>query len=156
LASQHTDIDSVADYYIHQGGGGSEYQADLFGPVYVGSPYLQRGHGIGSFLAGLLRAMKPLALRGARAFCSEALKTGSQILADIGNKQPDRKVKEIVADRLSNSAHRLVAKLEGGGRKRKRETSILPIRNKKRKEGTNKSPSNKRRKNSINRDIFSF
>jgi hypothetical protein len=48
-------MNSLADYYIHQGGGGgSEYQ-DLFGSVYVGSPYVQREHGIGSFLAGLFR-----------------------------------------------------------------------------------------------------
>lgn len=40
MAPRHTEIDSVAEYYIHQGGGiGSDHLDDLFGPVYVGSPY---------------------------------------------------------------------------------------------------------------------
>ena len=35
-------MNSLADYYIRQGGGsGSEHQDDLFGPVYVGRPYVQ-------------------------------------------------------------------------------------------------------------------
>jgi hypothetical protein len=43
---------------------------------------------------------------------------------DIGKKQPETKVKDIVADRLAESAERLGTKLKGGeGRKRKRETS---------------------------------
>jgi hypothetical protein len=55
MATQHTDIGSLTDYYIHQReGGGGENQDNLFGPVYVGSPYMQWGHGIGSFLAGIL------------------------------------------------------------------------------------------------------
>jgi hypothetical protein len=91
VAIPHTDIDSLADYYIHQeGGGGSEHQDELFGPVYVGSHYVQRGHGIGSFLAGLFRALKPLAVRGAKTQ-GEALSTGAQILTDIKNKNLERR-----------------------------------------------------------------
>ena len=85
---------------------------DLFGPVYVGSPYVQRGHGIGSFLAGLFRSLKPLAICGARALGREALSKGAQILSDIGNKQPETKIK-VIADRLAVSAQRLVNKLKG-------------------------------------------
>jgi len=44
----------LADYYILHGGGGG-YQDYLFVPVYVGSPCVQKGHSIGSFLAGLFR-----------------------------------------------------------------------------------------------------
>jgi hypothetical protein len=36
---QDKDMDLLADYYMHQGGGG--HQDDLFGPVYVGIPYVQ-------------------------------------------------------------------------------------------------------------------
>jgi hypothetical protein len=73
------DMDSLVDYYIHQGGvgGSSEHLDDLFGHVFVGSPNVQRGHGIGSFLAGLFRSLKPLAIRGARALGREALSTGA-------------------------------------------------------------------------------
>ena len=82
-------MDSLAEYYIHQegggGGSGSQHLGDIFGPCTFGSPYVQRGHGIGSFLAGLFRSLKPLSIRGARALGREALNTGAQILADIGN-----------------------------------------------------------------------
>jgi hypothetical protein len=53
--------------------------------MYVDSTYVQCGHGIGIFLAGLFRAVKPLALRGAKSVVREALNTGAQILADIGS-----------------------------------------------------------------------
>jgi hypothetical protein len=34
------DMDSVTEYYIRRGGGGSGHDQDnLFGPGYVGSPY---------------------------------------------------------------------------------------------------------------------
>jgi hypothetical protein len=127
-------MDSLVEYYLHQGGGGggSEYQDDLFGPVYVGSSYLQRGLGIGSLLAGIFRTLKSLTIRGDRALGREALDMGAQILADIKIKQPETKIKDIVADRLVESAQRLVIKLKGsGGRKRKRETSKPPSSKKK-------------------------
>jgi len=108
-------MDSLAEYYILQGGG-SEHPVHLFGPVYFGSPYVQRGHGIGSFLAGLFRSLTSLAFRGARAVDREALNNGAQILVNIWNKQPETKVKDSVADRLAYSAQCLVTKLKGSER----------------------------------------
>jgi hypothetical protein len=67
----------LSDYYLHKAGGGSGYKDDLFGPVCVVIPYVQRGHGIGSFHAGLFRAVVRLSIRGARALGREALNTGS-------------------------------------------------------------------------------
>lgn len=58
-------------------------------------------HGIGCPLTALFRAVKPLAIQGARDLGREALNTGAQILADIGNKQPERK--DILTDRLAES-----------------------------------------------------
>ena len=84
-------MDSLTDYYIHQGGGGGEHLDGLFGPVYVGSPYVQRGHGIGSFLAGLFRSLKPLTIRGARALGREALSTGHRFSRILGTNNPRRK-----------------------------------------------------------------
>jgi hypothetical protein len=69
--------------------------------VYIGSPYAQQGHGIGSFLAGLFRTVKPLAIRGVKALNREALSTGIEILADFGSEQHVTKFKEILADRLA-------------------------------------------------------
>jgi hypothetical protein len=41
-------MDAIAEYYIHQGDGGSGHQDDLFGMVYVVISYVQRA----SALAG--------------------------------------------------------------------------------------------------------
>jgi hypothetical protein len=60
-----------------------------------------------------------------------------------------------VADLLADPAQRLVAKIQGGGRKSKRETSTPPLKYKKKKAGKNMYPSHKRRRFRINRDIFS-
>jgi hypothetical protein len=60
--------------------------------------------------------------------CEANLSTRAHILAEIETKQPETKVKDIVADLLAKSAQRLVAKLKGGvERKRKREMSSPPI-----------------------------
>jgi len=45
-------MDPLVKYYIKQAGGGD----DVVGPIYV----MQRGKGIGSFLSGLFRALKPV------------------------------------------------------------------------------------------------
>jgi len=80
----------------------------------------------------------------------EALSTGAHILTHIGNKQPETKVKDFLADRLVESAQRLVTKLKGGGGlKRKTETSNTPLPKKKKK----RAPSKKTREG-IKRDIF--
>ena len=129
---------SLAEYYIRQGG----RIDDEIGPVYVSSPYVQRGHGIGSFLAGLFRMVKPIAIRGARALGREALHAGAQILTDIDEKKtPDTRVKDIVAKRLAESAQRL---LKGRG-KRKRAAAA----------GDDASAKKKKRPPVIKRDIFS-
>jgi hypothetical protein len=75
--------------------------------------------------------VKPLAIRGALA---ETQNTGTQNLADIGTKLPDTKVKDIVANRVTESAPRLVSRLKGRGQKRKREnTSPSPPKKAKKK-----------------------
>src|SRR5215468_1693102 len=50
--------------------------------VYRGAAY-QRGHGIGSFLGGLLRTISPLLKSGASTVGKEALRTGVGFLGDI-------------------------------------------------------------------------
>ena len=58
------------------------------GPVYRASFRVQRGNGIGSFFRGLFRFVKPL-YSGAKAIGKEALKTGSNIITDMLNKEPN-------------------------------------------------------------------
>jgi hypothetical protein len=91
--------------------------------------------------------LRPLAIRGAKAPDHEALNTGTQILTDVRNKQPQTTVNDIFADRLTESAQRLVNKFKGGSRKLKRVTSNTPSKKKK--------TLPKKRREIIKGDIFS-
>jgi hypothetical protein len=88
----------LADHYVRQAGGHAD---DLFGPVYEGSPHVQHGHGIGSFFASLFRAVRPLALQGAKAVGREALSAVANILSDMESKRPDAKIVDILVGHFS-------------------------------------------------------
>lgn len=88
-------MNAIEKYYTDQAGGGSfDY--------YIGSQN-QRGHGIGSLFAGLLRTaipiLKPLLKRGlksgAKALGRHVLKKASDHLAKPSSSQP-RKTKRII------------------------------------------------------------
>lgn len=116
-------MDHLTTYYINQAGGGS--LGDVVGPVYNGSPYIQHGHGIGSFLSSLFRIVKPVLIRGAKAVGRETLSAGSNILADMVTKSPDVKVKDIVSKRVTESTQKLVNKLKGAGKKRQKRNRVI-------------------------------
>jgi hypothetical protein len=70
----------LLDYYVHQRDGiNSGHSDDLIGPLYVGTPYEQRGEGIDGFLAGIFRALEPLTIRGARAVDRKVQNTGNLV-----------------------------------------------------------------------------
>jgi len=73
--------------------------------VYVGSPYVQREHGIGGIFSWLFLAVKPVAIRDGQALRHKTLNTEDHISTDIVNKQPETQIKNIVDDRLAESAH---------------------------------------------------
>lgn len=59
--------------------------------VFHGAPY-QRGHGIGSFLGGMIRTIAPLIKSGAKSVGQEALRSGVGFLTDLaGGKITDPK-----------------------------------------------------------------
>lgn len=122
MTSKQMDIDPLAEKFISQGGYGSGHNDDLLGHLYVGTSYVERGHGIINLLASQFRLVKPMAPRVARSLGREALDTGAQIHAVISTKLRVRNFKVIVAYRLAESSQRLVTIFKGGGRKRKRET----------------------------------
>ena len=68
------DAMNYNEYYAQQVGGAL--------PYFTGSR-VQRGHGFGSLLGGLLRTVTPLIKRGALALGNRALKTGTQIAGDV-------------------------------------------------------------------------
>lgn len=137
-------MDPLSLYYVHQAGGGKDRFDDVIGPIYASTPFVQRGHGIGSFLGGLFRMVRPIFVRGARTLGRETLRTGGKILTDIADKQPNVKVRDIVSKHVSDTTQGLITKLRGGGLKRKRAASV-----KKTKKKTSKMAK------VIKRDIFS-
>jgi hypothetical protein len=80
-------MDRYTRYYFNQSGGGGEV-----GPVYRASFSVQRGNGIGYFFRGLFRFVKPLLYSGAKTVGKDTLKTGSNIITDMLNKEPEQPV----------------------------------------------------------------
>jgi len=66
--------------YTPSGGGGG---GRGIGTVYSVSPFVQRGHGIGSFHRGLWRTVQPVLWSCAMSLGREALRTGGNIMTDI-------------------------------------------------------------------------
>ena len=105
-------------YYSDQIGGGGRGVHNVF----VGST-AQRGHGVGSWLAGLFRRAIPFLTKGVRAVGKEALKTGVNILDDISENRAT--FKESLHNRLNESGRNLKRKavekihdiMEGSGYK---------------------------------------
>ena len=100
-------MDRYTLYYINQSGGGGEV-----GPVYRASFRVQRGNGIGSFFRGLFRFVKLLLYSGAKAVGKEALKTGSNIITDMLNKEPEQPVRVIFKNLFIEAKDNLVQKIK--------------------------------------------
>ena len=168
------DMTSLGQYYIRQAGGGGRGRGDTgIGPIYTIPPFVQRGHGIGSFMSGLFRTLRPIFWSGAKSLGREALRTGGKIMADIADN-PQASVHDVISKHVSGATQNLIQKLRGGGgggRKRKRAPSRRPRKQtaKKRARVTKrKSSSSSKRKtsrttkrkspssssNNIKRDIF--
>jgi hypothetical protein len=73
---------------------------------------VQRGNGIVSFFRALLRFVKPLLYSGAKAVGKEDLKTGSNIITDILNKEPEQPVGNIFKNRFSEAKGNLEEKIK--------------------------------------------
>jgi hypothetical protein len=136
-------MNPLVQYYLKQGGRGGG--GDI-GPIYHITPFVQRGHGIGSFLSGVWRSIRPLLWSSAKSIGKETLRTGGKILTDIvENQSPDVSTHDIITKNLSESTQNLIGKLRGRGRKRRRTT---------RKARASKTKQKKNAKR-IKRDIFS-
>lgn len=115
-------------YYLRQEGRGL---SDI-GALYHSPLINQRGRGgVGSFFSGFLKYLKPLVSSGLNALKSQALKSGSAILDDVGNKPLKEILKEQGKAAIQNLAVRGVDKLkrmqagQGQGQKyiKRRKTS---------------------------------
>ena len=118
-------MDPLVRYYLHQAGRGKN---NGIGPVYATPLVLQRGYGIGSFLSGLWRVVRPILWSGDKALGRETLRTGDDILTDIARSSPDQNPRDIVSKHVTESTQNLIAKLRGRGRKRKRSGKTVKPR----------------------------
>lgn len=96
-------------YYMNQCGGGEIGR--LYVPDFLG---VQRGSGLGSIFGGLIRFLKPLFMKGLSALGTQAVKTGTEILSDIGTK-PIKDIlitrglqaKQEIQNKLKNKFHKM-------------------------------------------------
>ena len=108
--------DPLVQYNLNQEGRGSH---GGIGPIYSDPPFVQRGHGLGSFLSGLFRLVRPVLWSGMKAVGRETLRTSGRILSDVAdNTAGDVKPRHIIAKHVGDSAQTLIQKLRGKGRKR--------------------------------------
>ena len=107
-------------YYLYQAGPGhGDYGR---GPTYNHPPFIQRGHGIGSILGGLWRSfVRPMIWQRAKTVCSEAAAAWRSIFTEMSD--PDAKFRDVVRRNVRDSAHRVLKRLSGQGRNRKRGKS---------------------------------
>lgn len=70
------------DYYLSQIGGG----LNDIGPLYSSPRYLQQGRGVGSFLGGIFKYLRPLLYSGLNALKKQTLKAGVNVLNDLGKR----------------------------------------------------------------------
>lgn len=119
------------EYYDEQFGGGcfGTYEKHMRGGalpnVYVGSSG-QRGHGVGSFLGGLLRRSLPMIMKGLKAVGRESVHTGLNVLGDVAGGRP---LKYSLKNRVKEAGGALKRKAEeewdqmmsGEGYKRRRK-----------------------------------
>ena len=108
--------DPLVQYYLHHAGRGSH---GGIGPIYSVTPFLQRGHGVGSFLSGLFLLVRPVLWSGMKGVGRETLRTGGRILSNLAdNTAGDVKPRHIIAKHVGDSAQTLIQELRGKGRKR--------------------------------------
>ena len=128
-----------------------QYGGDL--PAFHGVR-VQRGYGLGRLLKGLFRAAVPLLKQGARAVGRTALKTGARVANDMlqgQNLKSSLKTRGLQArQELQNKAKKKVAKMVGGGKRRKSKSAKKTTKRK-----TNKNAT-KRMKGAILKKSVSF
>jgi hypothetical protein len=124
------------------------------GPIYRASYKVQRGSGIGSYLGGLFRIIRPLFIKGLKTVGRETLKTAGNVLTDISLKKPEEKIGNIVKKNVQQTVDR---HMQQGGGLLKRKRSIIDLKRKIKKKKAQSSLRRRRRVKPVlreKRDIF--
>jgi len=144
-------MDPLVQYYLHQAGRGGR---GGIGPIYSLPPIYQRGYGLGSFLSGLWRMVRPILWSGAKTVGRETLRTSGKILSDMADNRDGTPAGDIV----SRHARELIGRLKGrGALKRKRRAAASSPPKKKKKKTTKRATAKKRKLTTPKRtyrDIF--
>lgn len=158
------------NYFLRQQqqhGGGIGDIGQLYSSPYI----LQRGSGgVGSFFSGVWKYLSPLVSSGVSALSNEALKSGSAILGQVGQKPLKEVLKEqgkiAMKNLATRAADKLKRKMQGGeGRRKKnikrpKQSNASHSRSKRKQAGKGKrkqagkgkrSKRNKKFKKSVNR-----
>jgi len=146
----------LGQYYIRQawgGGGGSG-----IGPIYSVPPFVQREHGIGSFLRGLWRTVRPVLWSNAKSLGREALHTGGNIMTEIA-ANPGQ-TGDILSKHATEKTQNNIKKFHDGGSHKRKSASSRKLRKHKAKtvktaKRNSFSAKRKAPSKTINRDIFS-
>ena len=104
----------LGQYYTRQagGGGGGRGSDSGIGPIYSVPPFIQRGHGIGSFLRGVWRTVQPVLWSSAKSLGRKALRTGGKIMTEIADNPSQ--TGDILSQHATETAQSIIKKLRGG------------------------------------------
>ena len=127
------------DHYAAQSGSGL--------PMFYGYAG-QRGHGLGSILAGFFRQVLPIINKGLGFFGKEAIRTGAKIASDVVERGENfgDSTKKRVSEHINEFAPGLIPQSGSGfrrGRKRKRTSKKVGVS--KRRKTSSKRRSRKRK-----------
>lgn len=140
------------------------------GPYYRSTLQVQRGRGLGSIFSSIYAALKPWIVSGSKALGHEVLRSGHEVLQNLGNggaggdKTIDVLLKEQGIKSLQNLTQKATNALSGRGIKRKRQaaSSISCVRAKqvkrtprRKKTAKKKKPKKKKKKVQKNKKTVS-
>lgn len=101
-------------YYTIQAGAGHRHHSNI-GPLFRANDFVQRGYGIGSIFAKMLKYIAPMAINGLQALTDTGLKTGKGVYSDIINNKPLEQIaqergKEALLDLTEKGINKIMKK----------------------------------------------
>lgn len=108
-------MERYVEYFTPLQSGGSN--TGKFGKIYSSSYHLQSGRGLSSIFSTLFKYLKPMIISGSKAIGKEALKSGSNILENLGTDSFSNLVKTETKRGFKDLAGRAGQKLTKIGEK---------------------------------------
>lgn len=109
---------SMSHYVKYFGGELTGRGVNNIGPVHQSFRFKQRGRGLSSVFQGIFRFLSPYILSSTKAIGNEALRSGADLLQNLGKKP----IKELIRDQRDISLKNLVDKAENKMREMTKQT----------------------------------